>query len=77
MSHDFSSINFHCVPCEGKGEVWKYFKNEGERVLSQVYAYCPMCHPNLAQPIVPNPGQVEITYSEFNHLNLKDGWPVD
>ncbi len=78
MAHDFSSSHFHdCSACNGTGDVWKYFKHEGEKVLSQVYAYCPVCHPNLAQPIVPNPGQEEIGYEEFNRLSRTDGWTVD
>lgn len=79
MTTDFvrtSGFNVNCI-CKGTGETWKYFKNEEEKVVDQVYHYCPICHPNLAQPILPNPGQVEISYEEFNLLSRTEGWKVD
>lgn len=77
MSHENMPGSSQDCICGGSGEVWKYFKNEEEKILDQVDDYCPLCHPNLAQPIVPNPGQVEITYEEFNRLSLQEGWRVD
>jgi hypothetical protein len=65
-----------CCLCSN-GEVWKYFKNEAEMVVDQVYHYCPFCLPDLARPIIPNQGQVEIGYEEFNRLSQTKGWSVD
>ena len=78
MEYDFvhsNSSSIGCV-CGGTGETWKYFKNEVEMVVDQIYNYCPICHPNLAQPILPDEGQEEISYEEFNRLSRTKGWKV-
>lgn len=78
MYSDFlpSHLSENTCICGGCGETWKYFKNEEEKVVEQVYHYCPLCHPNLAQPILANPGQVEIEHEEFNRLARTEGWTV-
>lgn len=64
-----------CV-CGGTREIRKCFKNEKEKVVDCVCSHCPVCHPNLAQPIFPNPEQVEVGYEEFNRLSRTEGWTV-
>lgn len=73
----WAGASLQCLTCLGKGEVWKYFKNEEEKCLYQVYDYCPTCFPAQAQPIVPSEGQVEIDYREFDELSREPGWIVD
>lgn len=77
MFQELVSNNFqYCFECVRCSEAWKYFKDEGGRVLNRVYRYCPVRHPNLAQPVVPSPGQEEITHEEFSRLKEEENWPV-
>ena len=64
-----------CV-CKGIYKKRKYWKDEEKKEMGTVEVYCPMCHPNLASPFIPNPGQVEITKEEFQNLCLSSGWSM-
>lgn len=65
-----------CI-CEG-GQTSKYFKNEKERTVIKVTGYCPMCHPNLANPIfATSPDQEEIRRKDFEKLSSSEGWQTE
>jgi hypothetical protein len=58
-----------CI-CKGRYKERKYFKDEEKKEVGSIEVYCPMCHPNLASPFVPLPGQIEISKDEFATLSL-------
>lgn len=68
--------NPNCLICDGKGEVWKYYKEESEKVVHQPYAYCPACFPDK-YVAMGEEEWVEISFDEANDLVVNHGYVWD